>query len=205
MKKPFSLPPPPAVSLASVAGPPLPGCFLSCWHNDRSPARPVGAPDLACFVAPPPPACLLCSAPPRRPRSLPLAGSPARPLKPEKLQQQRTTKPAESGSLASEIGTNRDQPSRSTNIRQKQHQNSGGINSRINTTAAGKRARIEDRGIWKLPKHPKTGRARSASPGRGAGDPPGHTQTGHRGRARPRPLRRARAGYRAPAGNVGAL
>ena len=54
---------PPTVAIACLLVPDTLPQPVACWHDDRSPARPVGAPDLACFVAPPPPARLYRSAP----------------------------------------------------------------------------------------------------------------------------------------------
>jgi len=138
------------------------------------------------------------------PASLSLGDRPARSRSRVSRRSPSTRKPAASRSLTAEIGAAiflscGRHPNR-LNLSGKRT----GRSCRINHAAAGNRSRIGDRGFWKLPILPKTGRARSASPWIFPGDPPAHTGHRHRARARPRPLRRARAVYRAPAWNEGA-
>jgi hypothetical protein len=196
--KPFSRPPPPSVSRLPLCGSLLHGSRLACLHVQRSPARPMGAPDLAGFVAPPPRACLPCSAPDMLLAVARRIGFAARSRSQLARRSPSTTKPATSNRITAEIEDDLGHDSCRQPNRLNLSGSSTGRSCRINHAAAGNRPQIEDRGFWKLPILPTTGRARSASPCTRPGDPPGHTQTANRARARLPSLPLGKAVYRAP-------
>ena len=205
MIKFFSLPPPPSARIVPVNLPPLPRCFSSSWHADRSPPRPLGARDLACFFASFHLGFLTYSAPERQPRSLTVADLAARSCSRVSWRSPGTRKPAASGSLAANNHTRQKRTGSRGNYRENFYRTGTGWSFRIGNTSPCTWSRNKDRGFWKLPIYPKTGRAPSASPGGNRGAHRNRHRAQHRARARLRPLRRSQAGYRAPGEKLGAL